>query len=158
LDERSAWVSVDVVITQDVHHPADPELWDEKPARAPSWYDYMPIWHAEAHCRDIVDWDETYFGDTPESRASMSAARFRKAQSTCAGCPVIESCAVHAITQPEEFGIWAGTTPLMRQKARDLMGAGIISLDEIIEVIVDGAAQTFKELADAIDTGLRDVI
>jgi len=156
--EHSRWVSIDLVIVEE-HAGIDPELWGmDEPSMSPRWQDYMPLWHTEAHCKQIVDWDETYFGDTPESRASLSTARFRKAQAVCSTCPVIESCAIHAISQPEEYGIWAGTTPMMRQKARDLIEAGIISLEETVEVIVGGAVQTFKELADAIDSGLRDVI
>lgn len=134
------------------------ELWDAEPAKVLSWADYMPEWHHRAKCRDIEDWDQTYFGDNEESRASMSPARFRKAQATCAQCPVIELCALHALTKPEAYGIWAGTQPAMRDKARDLIASGIITLEEAIEVICEGAVRTFKELADAIDTGLKDVI
>jgi hypothetical protein len=122
----------------------------------------MPIWHRQSRCRSLSDWNTVYFGETgddeDDKRSSMSVGSFRQAQATCAACPVIAECARHAITRPEGFGIWAGTQPKMREKARDLITSGIITLEEAIEVICEGAVQTFKELADALDTGLKDVI
>jgi hypothetical protein len=168
--EHSQWRPIDEVIhlpTSD--QDTDPEIgWGtDRSSTVLRWQDAMPIWHSASRCRSIVDWDEIYFGENPASendedaparRASMSTQRFRQAQATCAGCPVIEQCARHAITQPELYGIWAGTQPGMRDKARDLITSGIITLEEAIEVICEGAVQTFKELADALDTGLKDVI
>ena len=155
------WQPIDKVI----HHPGsdqDPDLWgDERPSTVMRWEDAMPIWHLSSSCRDIEEWDEVYFGENPEdteARSSMSTSRFRQAQAVCATCPVNEQCARHAITKPECFGIWAGTQPGMRDKARDLIASGIITLEEAVEVICEGAVQTFKELADALDTGLKDVI
>jgi len=121
----------------------------------------MPIWHRQSRCRSIPEWDTVYFGESPEDeeqRASMSTSRFRQAQATCAVCPVIAECALHAIVKPELFGIWAGTQPGMREKARDLIESGIITLEEAVEVICEGAVQTFKELSDALGSGLKDVI
>lgn len=155
--QHTRWQSVDVVFVTS-SSPDPSTAWGEDAPRVLSWADFMPEWHHKAACRDIDDWDETYFGDTTESRASMSPARFRKAQAICASCPVLELCAIHALTKPEAYGIWAGTQPKMREKALDLIASGIITLEEAIEVICEGAVRTFKELSDAIDTGLKDVI
>jgi WhiB family redox-sensing transcriptional regulator len=154
------WHPIDAVIHPPTSDP-DPDLWgDDRPSTVLRWEDAMPIWHSQSRCRSIQDWDTVYFGESPEdeTRSSISTHRFRQAQATCAECPVIAECARHAITKPEDFGIWAGTQPKMREKARDLIDSGIITLEEAIEVICEGAVQTFKELADALGSGLKDVI
>lgn len=164
------WQSIDKVIHPPTHdQDVDPELgWgSDKPSTVLHWKDAMPFWHAASLCRTIKDWDEVYFGERGDkadddeerdSRATMSVQGFRQAQAVCAECPVIAHCARHALVEPELYGIWAATQPKMREKARDLIASGIITLEEAVEVICEGAAQTFKELADALDTGLKDVI
>lgn len=39
-----------------------------------------------------------------------------RAQQLCAECPVREQCYQHAITRPERYGIWGGTTETERRR------------------------------------------
>lgn len=166
------WRPIDWAVTPtaeaDFSLPLEQTL-DDRPSSVLTWTTAMPDWHRQASCRVVTDWDDVYFGAQPrlvsddeaeEAEAPqqmLSSTRLRIAQATCAVCPVIAECATHALRTPEEFGIWAGTTPAMRQKALDLISSGIISFDEAVEVICEGAVQTFKELSDALTTALRDV-
>lgn len=63
-------------------------------------------WHADAACRDM---DPAIF--YPERGANATLAR-----RTCARCPVAPQCAQEG--ESEYFGVWGGTTPVDRGKAR----------------------------------------
>lgn len=120
----------------------------------------MPSWYREAECRTVSDWDEVFFGENEEEdrRASMNQDRIRRAQSVCHSCPVIRTCALHALHQPEDHGVWAGTTPKMRERARDLISTGLMSTETVIDIIVEGNAHAFKDFQASLSAGLKDVI
>lgn len=40
------------------------------------------------------------------------------AKEICEGCPVRQECLDWALTAPEEFGVWGGTTPTERRRMR----------------------------------------
>lgn len=61
-------------------------------------------WRDRASCRGMDD--EMFF----ERRGPAT-----EAQSICRTCPVRNDCLMHALTMPEQFGIWAGTTPGIRR-------------------------------------------
>lgn len=65
-------------------------------------------WQDHAAC--LGTYDERFF---PERGASNSEVK-----AICAGCPVIDECLEHALTKPERFGIWGGTSERERQKIR----------------------------------------
>ncbi|WP_199922092.1 WhiB family transcriptional regulator, partial [Kitasatospora aureofaciens] len=46
----------------------------------------------------------------PESGAPLAAIK------VCLGCPVRRRCLEHALTAPEDHGIWGGTTRNQRQR------------------------------------------
>lgn len=49
----------------------------------------------------------------------MSTRQVAAARSICADCPVKRTCLVHALLQPEPFGIWGGfTTPERKRMFR----------------------------------------
>ena len=133
---------------------------DEAPVTA-TWDRYMPSWHRQALCRKVEDWDDTFFGENPdddESRASLNQDRIRRASTVCHTCDVIRECAAHALTRPEDHGIWAGTTPKMRERARDLIQAGLMDLETVIDIIAEGNAHAFKDFQASLQAGLKDVI
>jgi WhiB family redox-sensing transcriptional regulator len=66
----------------------------------------------------------------PESNDDRNAAY---ALAICQQCPVREPCGQHAISYPEEFGIWGGTLPESRRRARAIereryAGPGVVGL------------------------------
>jgi WhiB family redox-sensing transcriptional regulator len=53
----------------------------------------------------------------PGTGGAGAAAEARK---VCASCPVTARCLEHAMSVPELFGVWAGTTERERQAMRRL--------------------------------------
>jgi WhiB family redox-sensing transcriptional regulator len=123
-----------------------------------TWLKAMPSWYSQAACMTVENWDEVFFGTSEDGRDSLNQERVRKAQATCHSCPVIRDCAQHALLKPEEHGIWAGTTPKMRERAQDLILTGHMDLVTVIEVIVEGNAFAFKDYQASLSQGLKDVI
>lgn len=118
----------------------------------------MPAWHSDAACRTVEDGDEVFFGENEETRSSMNQDRVQRAQQVCHSCPVIRTCALHALTMPEDYGIWAGTTAKMRERARDLIKATLMDVETVIDIIEEGNAYAFKNFQDSLSIGLKDVI
>jgi len=72
-------------------------------------------WLAEAACRGLpVEMFVGPDGETPTGRRE----RELEAVAICAECPVRAQCLAHAMTQPELFGVWGGTTEGDRAAAR----------------------------------------
>ena len=65
---------------------------------------------------------------------------------------------VDALTEPEDYGVWAGTTTKMRERARDLIQAGLMTVETVIDIIEEGNAHAFKNFQDSLAAGLKDVI
>lgn len=63
-----------------------------------------PSWHAQAACRGVGP-DRFYVAQGEDTRP---------ARAMCADCPVSTPCAAAA----DGYGIWAGTSPGQRRKAR----------------------------------------
>ena len=55
-----------------------------------------------------------------QSREAMHARRLRetRAKLVCARCPVLEPCRTHALSLPEEEGVWGGMTAEERSTLR----------------------------------------
>lgn len=86
-------------------------------------FDYFPTWWEDAGCKGASP--DVFFGN------DTSTGRLNEARIYCAGCPVAGDCLKHALTEPEKFGIWAGTSASSRE-------AMIRDIDEVgVEVIVD---------------------
>jgi hypothetical protein len=52
----------------------------------------------------------------PISGLPMSPKQVEAARSVCGPCPVQRTCLVHALLQPEPFGIWGGFTTQERKR------------------------------------------
>lgn len=63
-------------------------------------------WHDEGICRTT----------DPEIFFPESGPPSRDAIRVCNGCPVRRRCLQHALTAPEEHGIWGGTTSNQRRR------------------------------------------
>ena len=67
-------------------------------------------WADKAACKGAPsDW---FFG----TEAGGGVAVYRQARDICERCPVIDDCLAFALRTRMEYGMWAGTTPLDRQR------------------------------------------
>lgn len=67
------------------------------------------VWAGQAACAGAPS--EWFFG----TEAGGGTAVYRQARIICARCPVGADCLAYALRSRQEFGMWAGTTPLDRQ-------------------------------------------
>lgn len=75
----------------------------------------IPEWHERAVCKGMAD--EIFFGaEDQRVRPSLSRTGLALAQSICEQCPVRRDCLTHALTQPEGYGVWGGTSGRMREE------------------------------------------
>ena len=74
---------------------------------------YAGEWQAAGACLSADP--EIFF---PVSGTGASAAQIERARQICAGCPVRRECLDWAMTSGEMHGIWGGTTPEDRTRAR----------------------------------------
>jgi WhiB family transcriptional regulator, redox-sensing transcriptional regulator len=74
---------------------------------------YATDWRAAGAC---VSADPDLF--FPVATGTVAAAQVRKAQRICAGCRVRQECFDFAMRSGETHGVWGGTTPDERIRAR----------------------------------------
>lgn len=67
-------------------------------------------WRDDARCKD-TDGD-AFYAEGPGGQVSSAVLN------VCAACPVAQACLDHALTFPERFGIWGGTSPLQRARMK----------------------------------------
>ena len=75
-----------------------------------------------------------FFGDD-DTHTSL-----RQARKICSSCPVADECLRHALSTPEEYGIWAGTSAMNRYRMIQAIESG----RTIEEVIVKVLANKFR--------------
>ena len=73
----------------------------------------VPDWRADGACRTVDP--DLFF---PVAVGAVANRQIAKAQRICAGCPVRQQCLDFALRTPEPAGIWGGTTPEERSRAR----------------------------------------
>jgi WhiB family redox-sensing transcriptional regulator len=69
-------------------------------------------WQLQAQCRNMPS---VVFYPPDGERGRRRQRREQRAKLICRKCPVIRDCLAHALQWPEEYGIWAATTPAERQ-------------------------------------------
>jgi WhiB family transcriptional regulator, redox-sensing transcriptional regulator len=74
---------------------------------------YAMAWRAAGACRTVDP--DLFF---PATATTGSARQVSRALRICAGCPVRQECLEFAIQTRESHGIWGGTTPEERSRAR----------------------------------------
>lgn len=72
-------------------------------------------WQEDAACRGASS--ELFFGPEGEKPHERDQ-REKRALVVCAACPVRELCQNHALTLPETYGVWGGTTESGRSALR----------------------------------------
>lgn len=74
------------------------------------------VWQDLAACRDEPLW--RFFGRPGESK-DQQRNREEAAARVCEGCSVIAECLDRALTKPERYGVWGGTTPAERVQIKN---------------------------------------
>ena len=117
--EVKSWVSIEAVFRQEEDGSLVPVEEHQKLA---AWRDRIPEWHYQAACEtaDTV----TFFGKpTDDNKLQLTVTQIAEARKICDRCPVWEICLTHALTFPENAGVWAGTSASERYKIRLLVQA-----------------------------------
>ena len=86
----------------------------------------LPEWWDRASCAGVEI--TVFYGDHRNHASVQRASEF------CGGCPVAAECLTHALAQPEEHGIWAGTTWQTRQELLAAIKDGW-PMAEIVELV-----------------------
>lgn len=73
-------------------------------------------WQEDAACREHDT--EFFFFEDREQGEERSPNRNALAKAICSSCPVMRACLEHALSVPESYGVWGGTTP--KERARML--------------------------------------
>lgn len=71
-------------------------------------------WQERGLCRGKAV--EQFFTEDIEEGQRARRERADAAKAVCAACPVMQRCLQHAMSVPESFGIWGGTTPSERSR------------------------------------------
>ena len=90
---------------------------------------FFPNWWYDSQC--FQTGDDIFFG-SDEVTSSL-----RKAREYCQSCPAVRDCLTHALTQPEEYGIWAGTSARSREQMRSSIDSGKHTLEHVIDRVLE---------------------
>lgn len=93
-----------------------------------------PDWHKDASCR-YEDYD-LFFGADSDARPALTVRQIREVRDMCEACPVFTTCLNEALSNVEEYGIWAGTTGRARRKIQRFiqLGAPLLGVVEDFEL------------------------
>ena len=132
-DSKSGvWLSAEAVFHQEEDGSLVPV---EEHQKLSAWQKRIPEWHLQAACDNAED--ATFFGkpsdDPNDHRTQLTVTEIAKARRICDGCPVWEICLTHALTFPENAGVWAGTSATERYKIRLLVQNGNTEYDYEID-------------------------
>ena len=83
------------------------------PQRSPLQLDWTERAACKGKDRDL------YFPEQPDPNPDVTDEVIRE---TCLVCPVRKACLHHALTAPEDHGIWGGLTELERKLVRKELG------------------------------------
>ena len=120
-------------------------------ARIPPIGELKLGWQERAACQAA---EATAFFAPDSERIREREKRETQAKRVCAECPVRQACLEHALSVPEQFGIWGGLTELERQEeARRRRGAAAGSRPVVVPILI--GTQRDRRLADARE--VRDV-
>jgi WhiB family transcriptional regulator, redox-sensing transcriptional regulator len=87
-------------------------VFPEPSARLPRALESEWDWQLQGRCRTYPS--QVFFPD--DDRGKRLRDREEDAKRVCRGCPVLEACRRHALSLPEQFGVWGAMTA--RERAR----------------------------------------
>lgn len=109
--------------------------------------DLWPTWQEKAHCLGVGT--AYYFGN--EDQQPMSIKQVRRAARLCDVCPVYTECLRWALEKREEYGVWAGTSGRVRRRIFALIDNGYTTVDDVIEVFLNGGGEQYRRAPLALD-------
>lgn len=86
----------------------------------------MDAWAERGACREPGIDPELFFP------VSDSAPQVAAAKVVCARCPVVARCLDWALRAGEPVGIWGGTTPEERRRARLLLNGALAGTQDVL--------------------------
>lgn len=136
---KGVWISAETVFQV----PEGGSSLPEEERQRPAYLDRIPDWHYQAAC-DNAD-DTIFFGrpseDPNDHRLQLTVTEIAKARKICDSCPVWDICLTHALTFPENAGVWAGTSASERYKIRLAVQDGRTTYDVEIERLASEKTQ-----------------
>ena len=116
-------------------------------ARIPPIAELKLGWQERGACQSA---DATVFFAPDSERIREREKREAAAKRVCAECPVRQQCLEHALSVPEQFGIWGGLTEVERQEeARRRRGAAAGARPVVVPIRL--GAQQNRGFAEARD-------
>lgn len=92
-----------------------------------------PEWHERANCRLLEQ--KLFFGDGDGVRPALRRSVLARARAHCTPCATRYDCLLHALTQPEKYGIWGGTSGNDRKKLQARVRRGELVADLVSEIL-----------------------
>lgn len=129
---------------------AEPRSWPEPVNRLLEAVKDAPdvSWYQRAACRGMT---HLFFPDYPKDRSN-----YTKARAICDDCPVSDEC--REAGKDEQHGMWGGTSPTQRARARLGQGRRKSQPDDIIAQAVELAAtKTDAEVGRRFGVHVRTV-
>jgi hypothetical protein len=123
------WMPAAKVLDTNENLPLPPLL--ELPKRV---FPY-PKWHEGASCLD-KDY-ALFFGDDTGARPALRRSVLARARRVCAPCEVSVQCLTHALTLPEKYGIWGGTSGRQRELLQERIKRGE-TVDALVTEVLGG--------------------
>ena len=135
---KPSWVSVDEVFTDDDWTPEEVEKTKNMP---------FPEWHLDALCRNVENPDDMFFGESEDqTRTTMTITKIKQVKKFCRSCPVFETCLTHALSYPEKYGIWAGTSRRTRLRIFSMVDAGSTTVETVISDYLNGREKKYESV------------
>lgn len=123
--ESRSWKQPDELVYEDLPPGADP-------LRYQNMLKLYPQWHAQARCLGTSD--TLFFGtNEPDVRPPYTLGDIKRARLLCADCPVARQCLSTALSNREEYGVWAGSTRKQRKRMLSRIDTATSNVDDEVE-------------------------
>lgn len=130
-----------------IHHLLHTHDDTHTPTAAPS-LPHPPSWTERANCREA---NPALFYGTEHHPTLYEDEITYVRNHYCTPCPVRESCFRHALTHPEEHGIWAGTTSRERKRIHAAIKRSETTPEEVIHTYNTNPNPTWRRLREEDD-------
>ena len=97
---------------------------------------YFPEWWYKGKCSEVGE--ELFLG------TAAKASNLTEARKVCVSCPVLKDCLTHALEEPEEWGIWAGTSAMGRETMRKAIESGH-KVGHVVDTVIENGFRWKRE-------------
>lgn len=132
------WQTLDAFLEETNH---DLPIQDSERYVSFSMDDLRPDWWEEARCKGVGF--DYYFGASDQK--SMSFKQVRNAAKLCEVCPAFAECLTWALTNREEYGVWAGTSGRVRRKIFSLIDNDLAQVEDVVERFINGQGDFYRD-------------